>query len=202
MPSFTSPRYNSVSHLAFRRIWIIGLVLCLTGCVTSPRSITESLQFNGRFLIVSDPPAYEIRNYDWDFTNTSNPVILTKNYLNESLIGILRVAPSQTLPFGKTPVRVNMTEEEIGALMLENLHARGINQITQDNDVVIGGMKAVHFEYQYEESGKPYRGVGYGFQKEGSLFDIVFLAQTIQDYPSLRRDFDKIIASFKLIEKR
>lgn len=44
----------------------------------------------------------------WDYTNITNPLLLTKNTLDRSMIGIMRIRAGDTLPRGKTKVSATM----------------------------------------------------------------------------------------------
>jgi hypothetical protein len=87
--------------------------------------VHAALQREGDSAILTDRPRCRFAWPNWDNTNITNPLLLTKNTLDKSLIGIMRVRAGDTLPKGKTGVSATMSTQQIAALLRENVQGRG-----------------------------------------------------------------------------
>ena len=92
---------------------------CLLG------DLQAALQREGDNVVLTDKPRCRFAWPEWDYTNISNPLLLTKNTLDRSIIGIMRIRAGDTLPRGKTKITATMSTQQISALLRENVLGRG-----------------------------------------------------------------------------
>jgi hypothetical protein len=180
-------------HLAFStRLVLFALAGdCLLG------ELHAALQREGDSAVLTDRPRCRFAWPDWDYTNVTNPLLLTKNTLDKSMIGIMRIRAGDTLPQGKTKVGATMTTQQIGVLLRENVQGRGqrIESLAAD-DTTTAGVPAVRL--RYTQAGK--RAVEYGFMKSGYFVYLIFQAVDGSDYPRELKDFQKVVSTFKVLE--
>ena len=197
----------------FRKSWsciycsiLLVNFLLLAGCATppSPKSQKASRPFelqNG-YAVLTDAPRCRFKWIYWSYTDTKNPIFLTRDTLDRSMIGIMRIPVGATLPKGKTPVRSNMNFQDIAALLKENLQNRPDSSIDHDSIVTTvtkaGGHQAVLLAYQTTAT-PPHQGLECAFQSGGWLY--YFLFSTIDDfrYTEDSHDFESVLATFRVL---
>ncbi len=164
---------------------------CLLG------QVHAALQREGDSAVLTDRPRCRFAWPDWDYTNITNPLLLTKNTLDRSMIGIMRVRAGDTLPQGKTRISATMTPQQIAALLRENVEGRGqrVEALTA-GDTTVAGVPAVRL--RYAQAGK--HAVEYGFVKNGYFFHLLFQAVDGSDYARELKDFQKVVSTFTLLE--
>jgi hypothetical protein len=163
-------------------------------------TIRGGLVRKGIDVVITDSPQCEFAWLDWDYTNITNPLMLTKNTLDKSMIGIMRIPVGDTLPRGKTRISAKMTSQQIGALLRENLQARPekIGSITSAPSTVAGS-RAVRI--RYVQAGNPTRrGEEYGFIRSGHFFHLLFLAVEGPALASEQKDFDRVVSTFRVLQ--
>ena len=168
---------------------------CLLG------DLHAALQRQGESALLTDRPRCRFAWPDWDYTNITNPLLLTKNTLDRSMIGIMRVRAGDTLPRGKTKITATVGTEQIAALLRENVQGRGerVESLTTDNTTV-SGIPAVRIRYTEPGSPARKRAVEYGFVKDGYFFYVLFRAVDGPDYARELNDFQKVISTFKVLD--
>jgi hypothetical protein len=163
--------------------------------------LQAALQREGDNVVLTDKPRCRFAWPEWDYTNITNPLLLTKNTLDRSMIGIMRIRVGDTLPRGKTKVSATMSTQQISALLRENVLGRGqrVDSLTADN-TTISGAPAVRL--RFTEPGSPARkhAVEYGFIKGGYFFYLLFSAVDDPDYAHVLKDFQRIVSTFKVID--
>jgi len=162
--------------------------------------IQAGLERKGADAILTDPPRCEFAWPGWDYTNITNPLLLTKNTLDKSMIGIMRIPVGGTLPRGKTRISADMTAQQISALLRENLQARPekIESITFGRSTV-AGMRAVRLGYT--QLGSPTRrGEEYGFVRGTHFFHLLFVAAEGPAFASEQKDFERVVSSFRVLQ--
>src|SRR5437868_2352154 len=131
-------------HLAFStRLLFFALAgQCLFG------ELQAALQREGDSAVLTDRPRCRFAWPGWDYTNVTDPILLTKNTLDKSMIGIMRIRAGDTLPQGKTKVSATMTTQQIGALLRENVQGRGqrVESLAAD-DTSAAGVPAVRLRF-------------------------------------------------------
>jgi hypothetical protein len=167
---------------------------CLLG------DVHAALQRDGDIVFLTDRPRCRFAWPGWDYTNITNPLLLTKNTLDRSMIGIMRVRAGDTLPRGKTKVTATMGTEQITALLRENVQGRGqrVESLTAD-DTTVSGMPAVRLRYTHPGSLGRKHAVEYGFVKDGYFFYLIFLAVDGPDYARQLKDFRRVVSTFKVL---
>jgi hypothetical protein len=158
------------------------------------------LERKGADAILTDPPRCEFAWPGWDFTNITNPLLLTKNTLDRSMIGIMRIPVGSTLPRGKTRISAGMTAQQISALLRENLQARPekIESVTSGHST-IAGVQAVRL--RYTQVGSPTRrGEEYGFVRGAHFFHLLFVAAEGPAFASEQKDFERVVSSFRVLQ--
>src|SRR5438034_2064742 len=154
----------------------------------------------GADAILTDPPRCEFAWPGWDYTNITNPLLLTKNTLDQSMIGIMRIPVGGTLPRGKTRISARMSAEQISALLREDLQARPekIESVTSSRSTV-AGVHAVRL--RYTQLGSPTRrGEEYGFVRGGHFFYLLFVAVEGPAFASAQKDFERVVSSFRVLQ--
>lgn len=181
-------------------------VLLLTGCAAppSPKSGITSRPFeieNG-YAVLTDTPRCRFKWIYWSFSKSRNPLLLTRDTLDNSMIGIMRIPTGATLPNGKTRVRSKMTFPDIEALLKENLQNRPDNSIDYNSIVTtmtkVAGHQGVLLAYRTTAT-PPHQGLECAFQSGGWLY--YFLFSTIDDfrYAEDSRAFESVLATFKVL---
>ena len=167
---------------------------CLLG------DVHAALQRKGDNAVLTDRPRCRFAWPEWDYTNITNPLLLTKNTLDKSMIGIMRIRAGDTLPRGKTKVSAMMTTQQIRALR-ENVLARGQRvESLSTEDVRVSGASGVRISFTEPRSTARKRAVEYGLVKNGYFFYLLFSAVDGADYARELRDFQKVVSTFKVLE--
>jgi hypothetical protein len=162
--------------------------------------VEAGLERKGADAILTDPPRCEFAWTGWDYTNITNPLLLTKDTLDKSMIGIMRIPVGGTLPRGKIRISAGMTVPQISALLRENLQARPekIVSVTSGSSTV-AGTHAVRL--RYTQSGSPTRrGEEYGFIRAGYFFHLIFIAAEGPAFASEQKDFERVASSFRVLQ--
>jgi hypothetical protein len=158
--------------------------------------LQAGLERKGADAILTDPPRCEFAWLGWDYTNITNPLLLTKNTLDRSMIGIMRIPVGGTLPRGKTRISADMTAQQISALLRENLQARPekIESVTFGHST-IAGVQAVRL--RYTQLGSPTRrGEEYGFVRGAHFFHLLFVAAEGRRSPASRKTLSMLYPAF------
>jgi hypothetical protein len=189
--------------------WSILFVnlLLLAGCAAppSPKSgkTLRPVKLENGYAILTDAPRCRFKWIYWSFTNTKNPILFTRDTLDRSIIGIMRVPVGATLPNGKTQVRSGMNFQDLVALLKENLQNRPDSSIDYESIVTtttkVAGHQAVLLAYRTTAT-PPHQGLECAFQKGGWLY--YFLFSTIDDfrYAKDSHDFESVLATFKVLQ--
>ncbi len=120
------------------------LVIFAIACQCLLGDLQAALQREGDNVVLTDKPRCRFAWPEWDYTNISNPLLLTKNTLDRSMIGIMHIRAGDTLPRGKTKITATMSTQQISALLRENVLGRGqrIDLLTADNTTISGAPAA------------------------------------------------------------
>jgi hypothetical protein len=192
-----------------RICWSILLtcVLLLAGCAAQPSAksgiTSRPFQIENGYAVLTDVPRCRFKWIYWSYTNTKNPLLLTRDILDNSMIGIMRIPTGATLPSGKTRVRSNMTFTDIEVLLKENLQNRPNSSIDYDSIVTtmtkVAGRQGVLLAYRTTAT-PPHQGLECAFQSGGWLY--YFLFSTIDDfrYAADSHNFESILATFKVLQ--
>jgi hypothetical protein len=181
-------------------------VLLLAGCTTpsSPKAkiVSRPFELENGYATLSDAPRCRFKWIYWSYTNTKNPLLLTRDTLDNSLIGIMRIRLGATLPTGKTPVRSNMTFPDMDALLKENLRNRPNSSIDYDSitstKTKVNGHDAILMAYR-TTTNPAHQGLECAFQSGGWLFYFAF--STVDDfrYEEDSRNFETVLATFRVL---
>jgi len=132
-------------HLSFSTRLVMFAVAgqCLLG------DLHGALQREGDSAVLTDRSRCRFAWPDWDYTNITNPLLLTKNTLDKSMIGIMRIRAGDTLPRGKTKVTATMSTQQISALLRENVLGRGqrVESLSAE-DAKVSGASAVRISFE------------------------------------------------------
>ena len=189
------PRVYRHLSIALRVIIFAFAGKCLLG------ESHAALQREGDSAVLTDRPRCRFAWSDWDYTNVTNPLLLTKNTLDRSMIGIMRIRAGDTLPQGKTKVSANMTAQQITALLRENLQGRGqrVESLTVAA-ATVGGTPAVRLTYTQPALPVRKRAVEFGFMKNGYFFHLLCVIADGPDYSRELKDFQKVVSTFRVLE--
>lgn len=202
--------YALLSRKSWSRIgWLILLVNILlpAGCATPPSPKSEKpsrpFQLENGYATLSDTPRYRFKWIYWSFANSRNPLLLTRDTLDNSMIGIMRIPTGKTLPTGKTPVRSNMSLMDMEALLKENLRNRPNSNIDYDSITATKTKVAGHdaILLAYRTTAQPaHQGLECAFQSGGWLFYFAF--STVDDfrYAEDSRNFETVLATFRVLQ--
>ena len=162
--------------------------------------VRAELRREGSDAVLSDKPRCRFAWPDWDYTNITNPLILTKSTLDQSMIGIMRIPAGRTLPQGKTKVAAGMTGKQITSLLRENLQGRGHKvEGMAFVPAKIAGTEAV--QVRYAQRGTPTkRGVEYGFVRDGFFFYLLFVAVEGPHFANQQKDFERVASTFRVLQ--
>ena len=109
----------------------------------------QAFQREGDSAVLTDRPRCRFAwPPDWDYTTIPGALILTKNTLDKSMIGIMRVHAGDTLTLGKTKVAASMSTRQIAALLRESVQRRKerVESLTFV-DTTVAGVPAVGMQY-------------------------------------------------------
>jgi hypothetical protein len=189
------PRIDRRSFSATRLLVFAIAGQCLLG------EVHAALQREGDSAVLTDRPRCRFTWPDWDYTNITNPLLLTKNTLDRSMIGIMRIRAGATLPQGKTKVSASMGTQQIAALLRENVQGRGEHvESLASSDATVSGVPAVRITYTRPSSPARKRAVEYGFVKGGYFFYLLFQGVEGPEYAHQMKDFRKIVSTFKVLD--
>lgn len=189
--------------------WLILLltVSLLAGCAVPPsrKSETNSRPFEveNNYVTLTQSPRCRFKWVGWNYVNTRNPLLFTRDSLNQSLIGIMRVPAGATLPNGKTPIRPGMNFQDLTALLKENVQNRPDSNVDFDSITTtktrVAGHDAVFLAYRTTAT-PAHQGLECAFESNGWLFYFTF--STIDDfrYSEDAHDFELILGTFTLLQ--
>lgn len=187
-------------------VLLVNLLL-LAGCAAtpSPKSGITSRPFkieNG-YAVLTDAPRCRFKWIYWTYAKTTNPILFTRDTLDRSMIGIMRVPAGATLPNGKTRVRPGMNSQDMVAVLKENLQNRPDSSIDYESIVTtmtqVAGHPAVLLAYR-TTADPPHQGLECAFQSGGWVY--YFLFSTIDDfrYAEDSHAFESVLATFKVLQ--
>lgn len=182
-------------------------VLLFAGCAASPSPksgiTSRPFEIENGYAVLTDTPRCRFKRIYWSYSKTKNPILFTRDTLDRSMIGIMRVPTGATLPNGKTRVRSNMTFPDLEALLKENLQNRPDSSIDYGSIVTtrtkVAGHQGVLLAYRTTAT-PPHQGLECAFQSGGWLY--YFLFSTIDDfrYAEDSRAFESVLATFKVLQ--
>lgn len=189
--------------------WSLLLInlLLVVGCSATPPPksgiISRPFKIENGYAVLTDAPRCRFKWIYWTYAKTANPILFTRDTLDRSMIGIMRVPVGATLPNGKTRVRPSMNSQDMVALLKENLQNRPDSSIDYDSIVTtmtnVAGHQAVLLAYRTTAT-PPHQGLECAFQSGGWLY--YFLFSTIDDfrYTEDSHDFESVMATFKVLQ--
>lgn len=186
---------------------LLANVLLLAGCAAPPPPKTEKpsrpFELENGYATLSGAPRCRFKWIYWSFANSINPLLLTRDTLDNSMIGIMRIPTGKTLPTGKTPVRSNMTLTDMEALLKENLQNRPHSSIDYGSITATKTKVAGHdaILLAYRTTAEPaHQGLECAFQSGGWLFYFAF--STVDDfrYAEDSRNFETVLGTFRVLD--
>ena len=210
----TDEPYQSQNHGIFIRKswscigWLVLLVnfFLLAGCAapTSRKSEIKPrpFQLENGYAILTDAPRCRFKWIGWSFADSKNPLLLTRDNLDSSMIGIMRIPVGVNLPSGKAPVRSDMNFQDLVSLLKEDLQNRPNSSVDYDSitttKTAVAGHQAVFLAYR-TTAAPAHQGLECAFQSGGWLY--YFLFSTVDDfrYAEDSRDFETVLATFKVL---
>jgi hypothetical protein len=140
--------------------------------------------------VLSDAPAVEFSTGGWSYTNTSNPFLLTPDYLTNAMIGVSRLKPGQ--PFLKNGPIISeaLTPEEMSKALAARL--AGKNDLHVET-LTIAGRDVAHASYTEPER----NGDEYAFPFNGYVIHISLHAKRGRYYEEGTRVAAEILRTLR-----
>ena len=150
-----------------------------------------SLASKPELAVLSDVPAIEFSTSGWSYTNTSNPFLLTPDYLTNAMIGVSRLKPGQPLLKGGPIITEALTTSEVR----ETLAARLADKTDLKLETLsIAGHDVVHAVYVQPEK----NGEEYAFILNGFVIHVLLLAKPGKYYEEGSRVAAEVVATLRL----
>ena len=140
-------------------------VILLSGCVTTGPSVSET-----NIVTLSDEPKISFSSSGWSYTDTTNPFLLTPDYLTNAMIGVSRFKVGDELLNNGPKVPATLSAESIQQLMKKRLADKA--ELSMSHKIV-GRHTAIVATYIDGEK----QGVEYAFELKGYLIHVLLLAK-------------------------
>lgn len=156
-------------------IYIFAFLLALSGCVTNPSIPAPPRVDSNQIVHLNDSPAVEFSTSGWSYTNTTNPFLLTPDYLTNAMLGVSRLRKGEALPNNGPLVPNEMNSDSIKSVLSERLkdksNLRIETKVINNREVVVAS---------YSQNNK--QGFELAFQLKENLVHILLLANEGQYY--------------------
>jgi len=164
---------------------IAFLALFFFGCASPAQN-----NVNTGVAVLSDSPAIEFKTGGWSYTNTTNPFLLTPDYLTNAMIGVSRLKPGEPLLKGGPIISTSLTTAEISPLLADRLSSK--TDLTLET-LTLGGREVVHAIYKDNEK----MGQEYAFVLNGFVVHVLLIAKSGSYYEAGSGVVVKIVESIK-----
>ena len=188
--------------------WSILLInaLLVAGC-NAPASRKSEIksrpfQLENGYAVLTDAPRCRFKWIGWSFADSKNPLLLTRDTLDSSMIGLMRIPVGATLPSGKARVRADMNFQDMVSLLKEDLRNRPNSSVDYDSitatTTTVAGHQGVLLAYR-TTAAPAHQGLECAFQSGGWLY--YFLFSTVDDfrYAEDSRDFESVLGTFHVL---
>lgn len=169
-----------------KKNWItVYLVLLLTGCAVAPQLVDDH-----NVATLTDSPAIQFNTSGWSYTNTTNPFLLTPDYLTNAMLGVSRLKPGETLLNNGPVIPSDLNTESISQLLQQKLSGKenlsvSVRSINEKSVIVA----------TYESDNK--NGIEYAFPLNGQLIHVLLLASPGTYYQQGKVVSEKLVGSIR-----
>lgn len=121
--------------------------------------------------VLTDVPAVEFSTSGWSYTNTSNPFLLTPDYLTNAMIGVSRLKPGQPLLKNGPLITEDITSAEVRKALAAHLVDK--SELRMET-LQIAGREVAHAVYrQLEKNAEEY-----AFVLDGYVIHVLLAGKT------------------------
>ena len=170
--------------MKLKLIYVIATLLLIT-------RIASAQTVDGNIATLADAPAIQFDTSGWSYSNTTNPFLLTPDYMTNAMLGISRFKPKDFLLNGGPPIPASLDFEIISELLRKRLSQKEdleiFNKIIGENQVVVA-------MYSSENQ----KGIEYAFHVDNRLIHILLLAKKGSYYKQGKIVAEKLVSSLKL----
>lgn len=162
---------------------VIGLLAAISAHAAEP-TVTNGV------ARLEDAPAIQFETSDWDYTNTTNPFLLTPDTLTNAMLGISRLKPGEPLLSDGPAIPADLSPKTISATLAKRLRGKSGLAIKTER---IGEREVVAATYTV--GGR--KGMEYAFEMKGYLVHVLLLAKRGPYFEAGARAARKVVATLK-----
>lgn len=162
---------------------VIGLLLAVSAHAAEP------IVANG-VARLTDAPAIQFEMPEWDYANTSNPVLLTPDTFTNAMLGISRLKPGEPFMSDGPTIPADLNPKTIRALLAERLRDTSGVKIKTER---IGNRDVVVATYTAGDQ----KGMEYAFEINGYLIRVLLLAKPGHYFDAGTRAARKVVSTLK-----
>jgi hypothetical protein len=140
--------------------------------------------------VLTDAPAVEFSTSGWSYTNTSNPFLLTPDYLTNAMIGVSRLKPGHPLFKNGPLITESITGAEVYKVFAAHLADKSDLRV---ETLQIAGRDVAHAVYRQPEK----NGEEYAFVLNGYVVHVLLLAKPGHYYEEGSRVAAEIVRTFR-----
>ncbi|MDQ2076774.1 hypothetical protein [Marinimicrobium sp. ABcell2] len=145
------------------------LFVFLVGCASQPASVAPRVDAEG-YVTLRDDPAVRFATSGWNHSDTSDPFILTPNYLTNALVGVTRFESGEMITQNGPRVPATLNAQSIRGLLDQLV---GDEENFSSRSATVHGREVVIADYPNEQRSRR----EYAFEFEGNLIRLIIVAQ-------------------------
>ncbi len=162
---------------------LIGVLLAICAHAAEP-TVTNGV------ARLTDAPAIQFEMPEWDYANTSNPVLLTPDLFTNAMLGISRLKPGEPFMNDGPTIPADLNPKTIHALLAKRLRDTPGVKIKTER---IGDREVVVATYMAGDQ----KGMEYAFEMNGYLIRVLLLAKPGHYFEAGARAALKVVSTLK-----
>ena len=166
-----------------KNLILIMLAFLMVSCASTPEIVDSN-----NIATLTDTPAIQFNTSGWSYTNTTNPFLLTPDYLTNAMLGVSRLKPNEAFPDNGPVVPSELNSEVITELLRKKLSGKENLAISSTN---INGRPVI--VATYISSNK--NGIEYAFSLNSHLVHVLLLATPGNYYQQGKLVSEKLVGS-------
>ncbi len=164
---------------------LIFFAFLLTSCANTPQLVNDH-----NVATLTDSPAIQFDTSGWSYTNTTNPFLLTPDYLTNAMLGVSRLKPGETLLNNGPTIPSKLYTETIAELLKQKLAGKENLSLSLRP---INGKSVVVATYESDSK----KGIEYAFPLAGQLIHVLLLASPGAYYQQGKVVSEKLVGSIR-----
>jgi len=167
---------------------LIGLLCCLVVACATTSTIEVS---SNNIVSLNDAPAIKFSTSGWAHTNTTNPFLLTPDYLTNAMLGVSRMKSGESFPNQGPVIPIKLNPDVLESLLREKLSSK--SELKVSKETINNRVVAIA---NYADGVK--NGIEYLLILDGSLVHVLLIAERGQYFSDGRNVARKVVETINV----